>query len=234
MPDCPTNRLDILTLGNTPDEIANTLLKQIEDNKDCEGHNKYEIALTNLRNAQQKMINIGADANSRRKLQFATETVISQQKDEQQKKQNVDFARQYQNEQSSIRSSMVSDDSSTRPLTGKSTMSEEERQSKLNEDRQRRLREYDEMQKAQKAKPKRRTFSEMLGFTSKKPDSAPVSNRWGGRGKNKTKKSKKGFNLCLKKTAKKCTRVRGCKIASGTKRTYCRKKRNHTKKSNKV
>ena len=52
-------------------------------------------------------------------------------------------------------------------------------------------------------------------------------------GGNKTRKSKKGMSLCVKKTAKKCTRVRGCKVASGKKRTYCRKKKNHTQKSNK-
>ena len=27
----------------------------------------------------------------------------------------------------------------------------------------------------------------------------------------------------------KCKKIRGCKVASGTKRTYCRKAKNHTK-----
>ena len=32
-------------------------------------------------------------------------------------------------------------------------------------------------------------------------------------------------SLCRRKKAPKCTRVRGCKVANGTKRSYCRKKR---------
>lgn len=32
-------------------------------------------------------------------------------------------------------------------------------------------------------------------------------------------------SLCRRKKAPKCTRVRGCKVATGTQRTYCRKKR---------
>ena len=32
-------------------------------------------------------------------------------------------------------------------------------------------------------------------------------------------------SLCRRKRPLKCTRVRGCKVANGTKRSYCRKKR---------
>ena len=40
-------------------------------------------------------------------------------------------------------------------------------------------------------------------------------------------------SLCRKKSVKnpnKCKKVRGCKVASGTKRTYCRKAKNTRKK----
>jgi len=40
-------------------------------------------------------------------------------------------------------------------------------------------------------------------------------------------------NLCLKKrvqTPNKCKKVKGCKVAKGTKRTYCRKAKNKTSK----
>ena len=40
-------------------------------------------------------------------------------------------------------------------------------------------------------------------------------------------------SLCRGKSPKKpnrCSRVKGCKVASGTKRTFCRKKRNRTQK----
>lgn len=39
-------------------------------------------------------------------------------------------------------------------------------------------------------------------------------------------------NLCLGKrvqTPNKCKKVRGCKVATGTKRTFCRKAKNHKK-----
>ena len=38
-------------------------------------------------------------------------------------------------------------------------------------------------------------------------------------------------SLCTRKRTKNpnvCKKVRGCKVASGTKRTFCRKKRNRT------
>ena len=41
-------------------------------------------------------------------------------------------------------------------------------------------------------------------------------------------------SLCRKKSVKKpnkCKKIRGCKVASGTKRTYCRKAKNTRKKS---
>lgn len=41
-------------------------------------------------------------------------------------------------------------------------------------------------------------------------------------------------NLCLGKKVKtpnKCKKVRGCKVATGTKRTYCRKAHNKSKKN---
>jgi len=40
-------------------------------------------------------------------------------------------------------------------------------------------------------------------------------------------------NLCLKKrvqTPNKCKKVKGCKVAKGTKRAYCRKAKNKTSK----
>jgi hypothetical protein len=43
-------------------------------------------------------------------------------------------------------------------------------------------------------------------------------------------------SLCRGKSVKKpnkCKKVRGCKVASGKKRTFCRKSRNHTKKNKK-
>jgi hypothetical protein len=119
----------------------------------------------------------------------------------------------------SRRSSDSSDDSSTQPQTGMSAMSNEERQKKIEEDRKKNLADYEAAQAAKKkksAQKNNRTFRSMFGF-----------------GGNKTKKSKKGMSLCAKKTAKKCTKVRGCKVASGKKRTYCRKKKNHTQKSHK-
>jgi hypothetical protein len=41
-------------------------------------------------------------------------------------------------------------------------------------------------------------------------------------------------NLCLGKRVKtpnKCKKVKGCKVAAGTKRTYCRKTHNKSKKN---
>jgi len=44
-------------------------------------------------------------------------------------------------------------------------------------------------------------------------------------------------NLCLRKSVKspnKCKKVRGCKVAKGSKRTYCRKAKNQTSKAKKT
>jgi hypothetical protein len=120
------------------------------------------------------------------------------------------FAHDYK-EELSMRSSDSSDDSSTQPLTGKPPMTDEERKKRLAESRAK-FADYEAAKK--KSAPQKKKF---LGI-------------FGG---NKTKKSKKGMSLCAKKTAKKCTKVRGCKVASGKKRTYCRKKKNHTQKSHK-
>lgn len=213
MADCTTGFEYILKPNDNPEEVAVNLLKQIEEKEGCKGLNKYEMALTIVRNNQQKMITNGADANSMRKLKMISETIVSQQEKEKRNKENSEFARKYKEEQLS-RSSIVSDDSSTQPQTGKTGMSEEQRQKKIEEDRKKRLADYEAAKKS--APKKKQTFRSMIGF-----------------GGNKTKKSKKGMSLCAKKTAKKCTKVRGCKVASGKKRTYCRKKKNHTQKSNK-
>lgn len=118
-------------------------------------------------------------------------------------------------EKLSRRSSDSSDDSSTQPQTGMSAMSNEERQKKLAASLAE-FADYKPEPKKKSAPKKKQTFLSRIGL-----------------GGNKTKKSKKGMSLCVKKTAKKCTKVRGCKVASGKKRTYCRKKKNHTQKSNK-
>lgn len=121
-------------------------------------------------------------------------------------------------EELSRRSSDSSDDSSTQPQTNTPSISEEEREKKLAASRAA-FTDYKPEEKKKKKK-NNSTLSSTLSSIF----------RFGG---NKTKKSKKGMSLCAKKTAKKCTRVRGCKVASGKKRTYCRKKKNHTQKSNK-
>ena len=44
----------------------------------------------------------------------------------------------------------------------------------------------------------------------------------------------KGASLCKGKSVKtpnRCNKVYGCKVAKGTKRSFCRKARNHTKKA---
>lgn len=44
-------------------------------------------------------------------------------------------------------------------------------------------------------------------------------------------------NLCSRKRTKKpnkCKKIKGCKVASGSKRTYCRKAKNKTKKTRKI
>ena len=155
------------------------------------------------------MLNIRADANTMRKLKMVSDAIVSEQVTEKTKRESLEFARKYKQEQSAR--------SSVQPQTGMSAMSEEERQKKIEEDRKKNLADYEAAQAAKKsAQKKNRTFLSRIGL-----------------GGNKTKKSKKGMSLCVKKTAKKCTRVRGCKVASGKKRTYCRKKKNHTQKSHK-
>jgi hypothetical protein len=203
MADCVTGFEYILNKDNDPEVVAKKLLKEIEEKEGCKGLNKYEIALTIVRNDQQKMLNIGADANTMRKLKMVSDAIVSEQVTEKTKRESLEFARKYKQEQSAR--------SSVQPQTEMSTMSEEERQKKIEEDRKKRLADYEA---SKKSAPKKKKF---LGI-------------FGG---NKTKKSKKGMSLCAKKTAKKCTKVRGCKVASGKKRTYCRKKKNHTQKSNK-
>lgn len=211
MADCTTG-FEYIKRDGDPKQIAITLLKQIEEKEGCKGLNKYEMALTIVKNDQQRMLRIGADANTMRRLKMISDAIVSEQATEKRHAENLEFARKFKQEQS-VRSSISSDDSSTQPQTGMSAMSEEERQKKIEEDRKKRLADYEAAQKAKKSAPKKRVFG-----------------LFGG---NKTKKSKKGMSLCVKKTAKKCAKVRGCKMASGSKRTYCRKKKNHTQKSHK-
>ena len=222
MADCTTGFEYILKRDDDPKQIAMNLLKQIEEKEGCQGLNKYEMALTIVGNDQRKMITIDADANTMRKLKMVSHAIVSEQATEEadkeyakRHKENLEFARKYK-QGPSVHSSTVPDDSSTQPQTGKTGMSEEERQKKIEEDRKKRLADYEAAQAAKKNKPKKSTLRSIFGF-----------------GGNKTKKSKKGMSMCVKKTTKKCEKVRGCKVASGKKRTYCRKKKNHTKKSHK-
>lgn len=207
MSDCTTGFEFFLKGNDDPKQAAINLLKQIEEKEGCKGLNKYEMALTIARNTQRRMI--GEDANTRRRLQMVAEAIVSEQTTEKTKKENLEFARKFKQDQSAR--------SSIQPST---TMSEEEEREEKERIRQEKLRKSREAfanaVPEKKIQPKRRTFRSMFGF-----------------GGNKTRKSKKGMSLCVKKTAKKCTRVRGCKIASGKKRTYCRKKKNHTQKSHK-
>jgi len=205
MADCTTGFEYILKRGDDPNEVARNLLKQIEEKEECNDLNKYEMALTIVRNDQRKMLDIGADANTMKKLKMVSDAIVSEQVTEKTKRESLEFARKYKQEQSAR--------SSVQPQTGMSTMSDEERQKKIEEDRKKRLADY-EAAKQKSAPKKEKKFFGLFGG-------------------NKTKKSKKGMSLCVKKTAKKCTRVRGCKVASGKKRTYCRKKKNHTQKSHK-
>ena len=212
MADCVTG-FEYIKRDGDPKQIAITLLKQIEEKEGCKDSNKYEMALTIVTNDQKRMLRIGADANTMNKLKMISDAIVSEQTTEKRHAENLEFARKFKQEQS-VRSSISSDDSSTRPQTGMSAMSEEERQKKIEEDRKKRLADYEAAQAAKKSAPKKKKFFGLFGG-------------------NKTKKSKKGMSLCVKKTAKKCIRVRGCKVASGKKRTYCRKKKNHTQKSHK-
>lgn len=197
MAECVTGFEYILNKDDDPEQVARNLLKQIDEKEGCKGLNKYEMALTIVRNDQQKMINIGADANTRRKLKKVSDTIVSEE------------ARNFKQELS-VSSSIASDNSSTQPQIGKPRMTEEEREAF----RKANLAHYAVTNKS--APKNKSTLRSIFGF-----------------GGNKTKKSKKGMSLCAKKIAKKCTKVRGCKVASGKKRTYCRKKKNHTKKLHK-
>lgn len=200
----------ILRMGETPEKVAQELLKQVEEKEECKDKNKYEMALTIVRNDLQRKIQEGTDANTRNRLKAVSDKILLQQDNEkviQKKQDNLEYARKYIQEQP-LRSSVASDTSSTQPQTDMLPKSPEE----IQEERERNLAEYEAARKAQEQKKKKRFYF------------------FGG---NKTKKSKKGMSLCAKKTAKKCEKVRGCKVASGTKRTYCRKKKNHSKKSHK-
>ncbi len=206
----------VLAMGKDKHDIpgiAKELLERIE--KECPNEDKYEIALQVLDN-QSRMIYKDSDSNDKIRIKQIGEKILEihsilnpPRKSEEALKEAHKIK-----ENLSKRSSIASDNSSTQPQTGMSTMSEEERQKKIEEDRKKRLADYEASKKS--APKKKQTFLSRIGL-----------------GGNKTKKSKKGMSLCAKKTAKKCTKVRGCKVASGKKRTYCRKKKNHTQKSNK-
>jgi hypothetical protein len=48
----------------------------------------------------------------------------------------------------------------------------------------------------------------------------------------RSKTSKKGRSICPgKKPGYKCNRLKGCKTAKGKKRTFCRKKKTHRRKT---
>lgn len=202
----------VLAMGKDKNDIsgiAKELLERIE--KKCPDENKYEIALQVLKN-QNKMIY--SDPADKERIKLIGDKILEihsilnpPRKSEEALKEAHEIK-----EELSRSSSDSSDDSSTQPQTGMSAMSNEERQKKLAASRAE-FTDYKHESKKKQAAKKRKFF----GF-------------FGG---NKTKKSKKGMSLCVKKTAKKCTKVRGCKVASGKKRTYCRKKKNHTQKSNK-
>ena len=55
----------ILRMGETPEKIAQELLKQVEEKEECKDKNKYEMALTIVRNDLQRKIQEGTDANTR-------------------------------------------------------------------------------------------------------------------------------------------------------------------------
>ena len=46
----------------------------------------------------------------------------------------------------------------------------------------------------------------------------------------KTYRKRIKSSMCRGKTGRKCTKVKGCKIAKGTKRSFCRKKKNKSVK----
>lgn len=88
------------------------------------------------------------------------------------------------------------------------------------------------------------SFAVTLTRTESAPASAPASASEGGKKKKGGNKSakKQTKNLCHKKSTQKkstkkstkgkskCESVKGCKVASGSKRTYCRKAHNKTHK----
>ena len=201
--DCTSGFEYILNMDEKkdPKNVVPKLLSEIEKKESCKGKNKYEMALTIVKNDLLRKINEGIDANTRNRLNEVTQLIENEKENEKMKQKNRDFARNYMKQQSKSVNSSVD-------MNKSSIESKQEIVPKsIEEERAARIAEYN----AAKSKKRKRFFG-----------------MFGG---NKTRKSKKGFNLCLKKSTKKCTKVRGCKIASGTKRTYCRKKKNHTKKS---
>jgi hypothetical protein len=129
-----------------------------------------------------------------------------EEEEEERQKENLDWAKEYKRqalEKGSDLSVATTEVATKRP----NTLSEAERQAKLAKSRA----AFADISKP-KVEKKRTMLGRMKGFF---------------KGGNKTKKGK---SMCIKKTAKKCVRVRGCKVATGKKRTYCRKKRNHTVK----
>lgn len=210
--DCTSDFKYILTMDEKkdPKNVVQKLLSEIEKKESCKGKNKYDMALTIVKNDLLRKINEGIDANTKNRLNEVKQLIENEKENQQNAEENEkknqkyrDFARDYMKQQSkSINSSVDMNKSSIEPK-------QEIVPKSLEEQRAARIAEYNA---AVKNPNKRKRY---FGF-------------FGG---NKTRKSKKGINLCLKKSTKKCTKVRGCKIASGTKRTYCRKKKNHTKKS---
>lgn len=194
-------------------QLASDLIAYVKQY--CEGDNTPIVtAFSAVRSApyhkdRKKILNILFQLAHQQMSEPSTEKGKPQISEESRK-----FAHDYKEEQSR-RSSDSSDDSSTQPQTGTPSISDKERQKKLAASLAE-FADYKPEPKKKSAPKQKRTIRSMFGL-----------------GGNKTKKSKKGMSLCAKKTAKKCTKVRGCKVASGKKRTYCRKKKNHTQKSNK-
>ena len=146
----------------------------------------------------------------RNKVGEVREAEQNEEENEKRRKENLDWAKEYKRQALEKGSEIGSDLSvaTTEVATKASkTLSEAERQAKLAKSRA----AFADITKP-KVEKKKTMLGRMKGFF---------------RGGNKTKKGK---SMCVKKTAKKCARVRGCKVATGKKRTYCRKKRNHTLK----
>jgi len=203
----------ILTMDDKkdPKNVVPKLLSEIEKKESCKGKNKYDMALAIIRNELLRKVNVeGIDANTKNRLNEVKQLIENEKKNEQNAEENekmnqknLDWARNYKEQLKSINSSVNMNKSSIEPKQEAVPKSPEE----LQEERAANIAAFHSNQPK-----KRKRFFGLFGG-------------------NKTRKSKKGINLCLKKSTKKCTKVRGCKIASGTKRTYCRKKKNHTKKS---